>query len=166
MFFLCCLQPKCLKFPQNTNRFAFFFFSFYNLHVLPEGEKNMFSTFEPVSPPSLMRPPPPPQGHLSEGYGKLCSIYLKLLITKMEFHIKVSWPGLHNPAPVSLVTRCLLSPTLSGFSAGIRNVAFLWDSRAHHRKMSRVVLEGSLPRRNIRVQKSSVTRAPLNSINN
>lgn len=32
----------------------------------------------------------PPQGHLSEGYGKLCSIYLKLLITKMEFHIKVS----------------------------------------------------------------------------
>ncbi|XP_026779976.3 huntingtin-interacting protein 1 isoform X3 [Pangasianodon hypophthalmus] len=26
--------------------------------------------------------------HLSEGYGKLCSIYLKLLITKMEFHIK------------------------------------------------------------------------------
>ena len=31
-----------------------------------------------------------PQGHLSEGYGKLCSIYLKLLITKMEFHIKVS----------------------------------------------------------------------------
>uniref|UniRef100_A0A8C2PYN8 Huntingtin-interacting protein 1-related protein n=1 Tax=Cyprinus carpio TaxID=7962 RepID=A0A8C2PYN8_CYPCA len=28
------------------------------------------------------------QGHLSEGYGKLCSIYLKLLITKMEFHIK------------------------------------------------------------------------------
>lgn len=27
-------------------------------------------------------------GHLSEGYGKLCSIYLKLLITKMEFHIK------------------------------------------------------------------------------
>uniref|UniRef100_M4A930 Huntingtin-interacting protein 1-related protein n=1 Tax=Xiphophorus maculatus TaxID=8083 RepID=M4A930_XIPMA len=28
------------------------------------------------------------RGHLSEGYGKLCSIYLKLLITKMEFHIK------------------------------------------------------------------------------
>ncbi|KAJ8266560.1 hypothetical protein GJAV_G00131880 [Gymnothorax javanicus] len=28
------------------------------------------------------------EGHLSEGYGKLCSIYLKLLITKMEFHIK------------------------------------------------------------------------------
>ncbi|XP_051933856.1 huntingtin-interacting protein 1 isoform X2 [Hippocampus zosterae] len=27
-------------------------------------------------------------GHLSEGYGKLCSIYLKLIITKMEFHIK------------------------------------------------------------------------------
>uniref|UniRef100_A0A8C7JMQ4 Huntingtin-interacting protein 1-related protein n=1 Tax=Oncorhynchus kisutch TaxID=8019 RepID=A0A8C7JMQ4_ONCKI len=27
-------------------------------------------------------------GHLSEGYGKLCSIYLKLLITKMEFHVK------------------------------------------------------------------------------
>ncbi|MGH0140858.1 UNVERIFIED_CONTAM: hypothetical protein FKN15_072022 [Acipenser sinensis] len=27
-------------------------------------------------------------GHLSEGYGKLCSIYLKLLITKMEFHSK------------------------------------------------------------------------------
>uniref|UniRef100_A0A8C5BWM5 I/LWEQ domain-containing protein n=1 Tax=Gadus morhua TaxID=8049 RepID=A0A8C5BWM5_GADMO len=27
-------------------------------------------------------------GHLSEGYGKLCSVYLKLLITKMEFHIK------------------------------------------------------------------------------
>lgn len=36
----------------------------------------------------------PPQGHLSEGYGKLCSIYLKLLITKMEFHIKVSHIGL------------------------------------------------------------------------
>uniref|UniRef100_A0A3P8YRC0 I/LWEQ domain-containing protein n=1 Tax=Esox lucius TaxID=8010 RepID=A0A3P8YRC0_ESOLU len=29
-------------------------------------------------------------GHLSEGYGKLCSVYLKLLITKMEFHVKVS----------------------------------------------------------------------------
>ncbi|XP_074413088.1 huntingtin-interacting protein 1 isoform X1 [Zonotrichia albicollis] len=27
-------------------------------------------------------------GHLSEGYGQLCSIYLKLLRTKMEFHIK------------------------------------------------------------------------------
>lgn len=40
----------------------------------------------------LLYPPPPPQGHLSEGYGKLCSIYLKLLITKMEFHIKVSCP--------------------------------------------------------------------------
>ncbi|KAK2831224.1 hypothetical protein Q7C36_016310 [Tachysurus vachellii] len=26
--------------------------------------------------------------HLSEGYGKLCSIYLRLLIIKMEFHIK------------------------------------------------------------------------------
>uniref|UniRef100_A0A667Z118 Huntingtin interacting protein 1 n=1 Tax=Myripristis murdjan TaxID=586833 RepID=A0A667Z118_9TELE len=33
-------------------------------------------------------------GHLSEGYGKLCSIYLKLLITKMEFHIKVQ--SLHH----------------------------------------------------------------------
>ena len=40
----------------------------------------------PLSHPSSLRP----QGHLSEGYGKLCSIYLKLLITKMEFHIKVS----------------------------------------------------------------------------
>ncbi|RXM94104.1 Huntingtin-interacting protein 1 [Acipenser ruthenus] len=29
-------------------------------------------------------------GHLSEGYGKLCSIYLKLLITKMEFHSKMT----------------------------------------------------------------------------
>uniref|UniRef100_A0A8C6JDA7 I/LWEQ domain-containing protein n=1 Tax=Melopsittacus undulatus TaxID=13146 RepID=A0A8C6JDA7_MELUD len=29
-----------------------------------------------------------PQGHLSEGYGQLCSIYLKLLRTKMEFHTK------------------------------------------------------------------------------
>uniref|UniRef100_A0A663MQG0 Huntingtin interacting protein 1 n=1 Tax=Athene cunicularia TaxID=194338 RepID=A0A663MQG0_ATHCN len=29
-------------------------------------------------------------GHLSEGYGQLCSIYLKLLRTKMEFHTKVS----------------------------------------------------------------------------
>ncbi|XP_007518015.1 huntingtin-interacting protein 1 isoform X2 [Erinaceus europaeus] len=27
-------------------------------------------------------------GHLSEGYGQLCSIYLKLLRTKMEFHAK------------------------------------------------------------------------------
>uniref|UniRef100_A0A8C5LT82 Huntingtin-interacting protein 1 n=1 Tax=Leptobrachium leishanense TaxID=445787 RepID=A0A8C5LT82_9ANUR len=27
-------------------------------------------------------------GHLSEGYGQLCSIYLKLLNTKMEFHTK------------------------------------------------------------------------------
>ncbi|XP_064324398.1 huntingtin-interacting protein 1 isoform X2 [Phalacrocorax carbo] len=27
-------------------------------------------------------------GHLSEGYGQLCSIYLKLLRTKMEFHSK------------------------------------------------------------------------------
>nr|XP_020657322.1 huntingtin-interacting protein 1 [Pogona vitticeps] len=27
-------------------------------------------------------------GHLSEGYGQLCSIYLKLLRTKMEFHMK------------------------------------------------------------------------------
>ncbi|XP_040828754.1 huntingtin-interacting protein 1 isoform X2 [Ochotona curzoniae] len=27
-------------------------------------------------------------GHLSEGYGQLCSVYLKLLRTKMEFHTK------------------------------------------------------------------------------
>ncbi|XP_068122460.1 huntingtin-interacting protein 1 [Hyperolius riggenbachi] len=27
-------------------------------------------------------------GHLSDGYGQLCSIYLKLLNTKMDFHIK------------------------------------------------------------------------------
>ncbi|XP_043858491.1 huntingtin-interacting protein 1 isoform X1 [Dromiciops gliroides] len=27
-------------------------------------------------------------GHLSEGYGQLCSIYLRLLRTKMEYHIK------------------------------------------------------------------------------
>ncbi|XP_048837435.1 huntingtin-interacting protein 1-like isoform X2 [Brienomyrus brachyistius] len=27
-------------------------------------------------------------GHLAERYGKLCSVYLKLLVTKMEFHIK------------------------------------------------------------------------------
>ncbi|KAJ7308942.1 hypothetical protein JRQ81_008222 [Phrynocephalus forsythii] len=27
-------------------------------------------------------------GHLSEGYGQLCSVYLKLLRTKMEFHAK------------------------------------------------------------------------------
>uniref|UniRef100_A0A8C9W124 Huntingtin-interacting protein 1-related protein n=1 Tax=Scleropages formosus TaxID=113540 RepID=A0A8C9W124_SCLFO len=27
-------------------------------------------------------------GHMSEGYGKLCSLYLKLLITKMDFHVK------------------------------------------------------------------------------
>uniref|UniRef100_A0A452IPM0 Huntingtin-interacting protein 1 n=1 Tax=Gopherus agassizii TaxID=38772 RepID=A0A452IPM0_9SAUR len=32
--------------------------------------------------------------HLSEGYGQLCSIYLKLLRTKMEFHTKNPWfPG-------------------------------------------------------------------------
>lgn len=30
------------------------------------------------------------KGHLSEGYGQLCSIYLKLLRTKMEYHTKVS----------------------------------------------------------------------------
>ncbi|KAH1179090.1 hypothetical protein KIL84_000421, partial [Mauremys mutica] len=29
-----------------------------------------------------------PNSHLSEGYGQLCSIYLKLLRTKMEFHMK------------------------------------------------------------------------------
>lgn len=51
--------------------------------------RGVFSTFDYMCPS-----PSPPQGHLSEGYGKLCSIYLKLLITKMEFHIKVSWPGL------------------------------------------------------------------------
>ncbi|XP_036622950.1 huntingtin-interacting protein 1 isoform X3 [Trichosurus vulpecula] len=28
------------------------------------------------------------QGHLSEGYGQLCSIYLRLLRTKMEYHTK------------------------------------------------------------------------------
>nr|XP_023663074.1 huntingtin-interacting protein 1-like [Paramormyrops kingsleyae] len=27
-------------------------------------------------------------GHLAERYGKLCSVYLKLLVTKLEFHIK------------------------------------------------------------------------------
>ncbi|XP_066491362.1 huntingtin-interacting protein 1 isoform X2 [Tiliqua scincoides] len=33
-------------------------------------------------------------GHLSEGYGQLCSIYLKLLRTKMEFHTKnPGFPG-------------------------------------------------------------------------
>uniref|UniRef100_A0A3P8WTL0 Huntingtin-interacting protein 1-related protein n=1 Tax=Cynoglossus semilaevis TaxID=244447 RepID=A0A3P8WTL0_CYNSE len=42
-------------------------------------------------------------GHLSEGYGKLCSIYLKLLITKMEFHIK-------NPRfPACLFFRTILT---------------------------------------------------------
>uniref|UniRef100_A0A3B3U7P2 Huntingtin interacting protein 1 n=1 Tax=Poecilia latipinna TaxID=48699 RepID=A0A3B3U7P2_9TELE len=39
-------------------------------------------------------------GHLSEGYGKLCSIYLKLLITKMEFHIKVSRPANKTDAEI------------------------------------------------------------------
>lgn len=35
---------------------------------------------------------PPWKGHLSEGYGQLCSTYLTLLRTKMEYHTKVS-PG-------------------------------------------------------------------------
>lgn len=42
-----------------------------------------------LHPPHPAPLPPLPQGHLSEGYGKLCSVYLKLLITKMEFHVKV-----------------------------------------------------------------------------
>lgn len=55
---------------------------------------------------------PPPQGHLSEGYGKLCSVYLKLLITKMEFHIKVSLltsnphQSPHLKDPVLILIRC------------------------------------------------------------
>lgn len=48
-----------------------------------------------------------PQGHLSEGYGKLCSIYLKLLITKMEFHVKVS------NAPACMTDRQTSLPSLS-----------------------------------------------------
>lgn len=56
------------------------------------GER-LVSTFDHVFFFILMSPFPH-QGHLSEGYGKLSSIYLKLLITKMEFHIKVSRPGL------------------------------------------------------------------------
>ncbi|KAI1893698.1 hypothetical protein AGOR_G00126370 [Albula goreensis] len=42
-------------------------------------------------------------GHLSEGYGKLCSIYLKLLITKMEFHIK----NPHFPGNLQMTDRQL-----------------------------------------------------------
>uniref|UniRef100_A0AAQ4NX89 I/LWEQ domain-containing protein n=1 Tax=Gasterosteus aculeatus aculeatus TaxID=481459 RepID=A0AAQ4NX89_GASAC len=99
------------RLPLSSNAVLCWKFCHVFHKLLRDGHPNV------LSPPSLMRPPPPPQGHLSEGYGKLCSIYLKLLITKMEFHIKVSWPGLHNPAPVSLVTRCLLSPTLSVFSS-------------------------------------------------
>nr|XP_015223174.1 PREDICTED: huntingtin-interacting protein 1 isoform X1 [Lepisosteus oculatus] len=42
-------------------------------------------------------------GHLSEGYGRLCSIYLKLLITKMEFHIK----NPHFPGNLQMTDRQL-----------------------------------------------------------
>ncbi|KAL4630894.1 huntingtin-interacting protein 1-like isoform X1 [Arapaima gigas] len=42
-------------------------------------------------------------GHLSEGYGKLCSIYLKLLITKMDFHIK----NPHFPGNLQITDRQL-----------------------------------------------------------
>ncbi|KAG2459253.1 HIP1 protein, partial [Polypterus senegalus] len=42
-------------------------------------------------------------GHLSEGYGRLCSIYLKLLITKMEFHTK----NPHFPGNLQMTDRQL-----------------------------------------------------------
>uniref|UniRef100_A0AAX7U7Z3 I/LWEQ domain-containing protein n=1 Tax=Astatotilapia calliptera TaxID=8154 RepID=A0AAX7U7Z3_ASTCA len=48
-------------------------------------------------------------GHLSEGYGKLCSIYLKLLITKMEFHIKVN---MSRSVSVTAAGQCRLAPLI------------------------------------------------------
>ena len=48
------------------------------------------------------------KGHLSEGYGQLCSIYLKLLRTKMEYHTKVSLCD--NPAATA--SHALPSPPL------------------------------------------------------
>uniref|UniRef100_A0AAX7VAG7 I/LWEQ domain-containing protein n=1 Tax=Astatotilapia calliptera TaxID=8154 RepID=A0AAX7VAG7_ASTCA len=53
-------------------------------------------------------------GHLSEGYGKLCSIYLKLLITKMEFHIKVMFSSLDMSRSVSVTAagQCRLAPLI------------------------------------------------------
>ncbi|XP_066551517.1 huntingtin-interacting protein 1 isoform X2 [Amia ocellicauda] len=42
-------------------------------------------------------------GHLSEGYGRLCSIYLKLLITKMDFHVK----NPHFPGNLQMTDRQL-----------------------------------------------------------
>uniref|UniRef100_A0AAX7U685 I/LWEQ domain-containing protein n=1 Tax=Astatotilapia calliptera TaxID=8154 RepID=A0AAX7U685_ASTCA len=52
-------------------------------------------------------------GHLSEGYGKLCSIYLKLLITKMEFHIKVSCSlDMSRSVSVTAAGQCRLAPLI------------------------------------------------------
>ena len=87
---LWCFAVKTLR-----SLFSWFASSLFLSHKNPSrrGER-LVSTFDHVSffpSPCL---PFPRQGHLSEGYGKLCSIYLKLLITKMEFHIKVSRPGL------------------------------------------------------------------------
>lgn len=42
-------------------------------------------------------PPLPPQGHLHDRYGQLVSVYTKLLLTKISFHLKVVSSGGRGP---------------------------------------------------------------------
>ncbi|CAJ0965849.1 unnamed protein product [Ranitomeya imitator] len=50
-------------------------------------------------------------GHLSDGYGQLCSIYLKLLNTKMDFHTKMSQGFYNSDKEHKARTGCRLSQT-------------------------------------------------------
>lgn len=77
---------------------------------------------------SLLNSLPPPQGHLSEGYGKLCSIYLKLLITKMEFHIKVSCPDPQRQQQHNNSFHSLLMTWCNGASAAVVITGYNPDS--------------------------------------
>lgn len=109
-----------LKSPRDTNNFSFqfirslvclFFSYFFAGVVLGWAERGHFLLL--VTFTLGLPPPSAPQGHLSEGYGKLCSIYLKLLITKMEFHVKVSCPDLPRQwQPRCLLRCCILVPCL------------------------------------------------------
>lgn len=68
---------------------------------------------------------------MSEGYGQLCSIYLKLLRTKMEFHTKVSLPvpvpravargGHWGDSKVAAWLSCCLHEILLNLPVAIKN---------------------------------------------
>lgn len=120
------VRPKmtCLQCP-----FIFSKFSAGTCYFHTQGKQNIFFKRRPslsvFQPEVLMLTacflPSSSKGHLSEGYGQLCSIYLKLLRTKMEYHTKVSLSAILPALPATLTDHPALapgavpSPHLAGF---------------------------------------------------